>query len=82
MNYDTVTGTEKLNYNYTITLGGANGTAKYTLTVDTGVKVFLLDDDGVITEGDIKNVRKSDTDAATLGLECGQITYQFVHKFS
>lgn len=82
VNYDTVTGTEKLNENYTITLGGANGTAKYTLTVDTGVKVFLLDDDGVITEGDIKNVRKSDTDVATFVLEDGQITYLFVQQFT
>ena len=84
VNYDTVIGTEKLNKDYTITLGGSGtpATPKYTLTVASDVKVYLLDDDGVITEGNINAIRKSDKDVATFVLEDGQITYLFVQQFT
>ena len=52
-----------------------------TFVVADDVKVFFLDDDGVITEGTINNVRRSTDDIVTYVLDQGQISYLFVQQY-
>lgn len=73
--FGTVTGTKKLDGDYNIKLGNK------TFVVANDVKVFFLDDDGVITEGNIKNVRNSDTDIATYTLKDGQVNNLFIQQY-
>ena len=71
----TVRGTAKLDGEYNVKLGGVN------LVVSSDVKVFFLDDDGVITEGSIKNVRNSTDDIATYTLKDGQVKNLFIQQY-
>ena len=71
----TVRGTKKLDGDYNVKLGNQN------LVVSSDVKVFFLDDDGVITEGSIKSVRNSDTDIATYTLKDGQVKNLFIQQY-
>ena len=73
--YATVTGTAKLDGEYNVKLGGKN------FVVASDAKVFFLDDDGVITEGNIKSVRNSDTDIATYTIKDGQVTNLFIQQY-
>ena len=73
--YATVTGTAKLDGEYNVKLGGKN------FVVASDAKVFFLDDDGVITEGNIKSVRNSDTDIATYTVKDGQVTNLFIQQY-
>ncbi len=73
--FGTVTGTDKLDGDYNIELGGE------TYVVDTDCKVFFLNDKGEITEGTAKQVRRSDKDMATYVLEDGQVTYLFIQQY-
>ena len=73
--FGTTTGTKKLDGDYNIKLGNK------TFVVANDVKVFFLDDDGVITEGNIKNVRNSDTDIATYTLKDGQVNNLFIQQY-
>ena len=73
--FGTVKGTDKLDGDYNIELGGK------TFVVDTDCKVFFVDDDGKISEGTIKQVRRSDKDIATYVLEDGQVTYLFIQQY-
>ena len=75
----TVTGTKKLDGDYNIQLGNGNNVGNYVVSSD--VKVYFLDDDGVITEGNIKSVRNSDTDIATFTMKDGQITNLFIQQY-
>ena len=75
----TVTGTKKLDGDYNIQLG--NGVSVGNYVVSSDVKVYFLDDDGVITEGNIKSVRNSDTDIATFTMKDGQITNLFIQQY-
>ena len=85
---DTVKGLNKLS-NENIQLGYADidgdGDKEYgsagTFVVADDVKVFFLDDDGVITEGTINNVRRSTDDIVTYVLDQGQISYLFVQQY-
>ena len=77
--FGTAKGVKKLDGEYNIqvdTLGAAKN-----LVVASDVKVFFLDDDGVITEGNIKNVRNSDDDIVTWTVKDGQINYLFVQQY-
>ena len=71
----TVRGTAKLDGDYNVKLGNQN------LVVSSDVKVFFLDDDGVITEGSIKSVRNSDTDIATYTLKDDQVKNLFIQQY-
>ena len=73
--YATVIGTAKLDGEYNVKLGGKN------FVVASDAKVFFLDDDGVITEGNIKSVRNSDTDIATYTVKDGQVTNLFIQQY-
>ena len=84
---DTVQGLNKLS-NENIQLGyhtDAKGNIVYgdagTFVVADDVKVFFLDDDGVITEGTINNVRRSTDDIVTYVLDQGQISYLFIQQY-
>ena len=70
-----MTGTAKLDGEYNVKLGGKN------FVVASDAKVFFLDDDGVITEGNIKSVRNSDTDIATYTVKDGQVTNLFIQQY-
>ena len=84
----TVQGVNKLS-NENVQLGYADidgdGDKEYgsagTFVVADDVKVFFLDDDGVITEGTINNVRRSTDDIVTYVLDQGQISYLFVQQY-
>ena len=75
----TVTGTKKLDGDYNIQLGLGASAGNYVVSSD--VKVYFLDDDGVITEGNIKSVRNSDTDIATFTVKDGQVTNLFIQQY-
>ena len=77
--FGTAKGVKKLDGEYNIQVDTL-GTAQ-TLVVASDVKVFFLDDDGVITEGNIKNVRNSDDDIVTWTLKDDQINYLFVQQY-
>ena len=73
--FGTEIGTKKLDGDYNIKLGNK------TFVVANDVKVFFLDDDGVITEGNIKNVRNSTDDIATYTLKDGQVNNLFIQQY-
>ena len=81
---DTVQGLNKLS-NENIQLGYNSSNDEYgkdgTFVVADDVKVFFLDDDGVITEGTINNVRRSTDDIVTYVLDQGQISYLFIQQY-
>ena len=77
--FGTGTGVKKLDGDYNIQVD-TEGTAQ-NLVVASDVKVFFLDDDGVITAGDIKSVRNSDKDIVTWTKKDGQINYLFVQQY-
>ena len=81
------TGVNKLS-NGNLQLGyhlDVNGNTVYgdagTYVVSNDVKVFFIDDDGVITTGSMSGVRRSDKDIVTVVLDDGQITYLFVQQY-
>ena len=78
----TVQGVNKLsNENVQLGYSGGNYGTAGTFVVADDVKVFFLDDDGVITEGTINNVRRSTDDIVTYVLDQGQISYLFVQQY-
>ena len=52
-----------------------------TYVVARDVKVFFMNDDGVITEGSMSGVRRDENAIVTYVLEDGQITYLFVQEY-
>ena len=77
--FGTGKGVKKLDGDYNIQVD-TEGTAQ-NLVVASDVKVFFLNDDGVITEGNIKSVRNSDKDIVTWTKKDGQINYLFVQQY-
>ena len=53
----------------------------HTYVVARDVKVFFMNDDGVITEGSMSGVRRDENAIVTFVLEDGQITYLFVQEY-
>ena len=76
------TGVNKLsNGNLQLGYSAGNYGSAGTYVVSSNVKVFFIDDNGVITEGSMSGVRRSDEDIATVVLRDGQITYLFVQQY-
>ena len=76
-----VQGVNKLsNENLVLGWTGVAGSGR-TFVVSNDVKVFFMDDDGVVTQGSISNVRRSTDDIVTYVLKDGQISYLFVQQY-
>ena len=79
--WDTVTGTDSLDGEYTIKLGNKND-GFVALAVDKDCKVFYIDDDGVITESTINSVRKTDDEVTyVVDSQTDEVIYLFIQQY-